>query len=161
MREFTAFGQKVLRRLEKLHQPVIAAINGFALGGGTELALACDIRVASERARFGLPEVKLGIFPGLGQVFLENSIRRHLFSQFSRILAGFCELFKRSLVVSFLRLIASYKFLQAFTRNGIPILGRGFTRLLRPERGYLSVLRPLPSGTCLYVSDTLFDEAKG
>jgi len=66
MRTFTAHGQKVLRRLEKLRQPVIAAINGFALGGGTELALACDIRVASERARFGLPEVKLGIFPGLG-----------------------------------------------------------------------------------------------
>ena len=66
MRAFTAHGQKVLRRLEKLGKPVIAAINGFALGGGTELALACDIRVASERARFGLPEVKLGIFPGLG-----------------------------------------------------------------------------------------------
>ncbi len=66
MRAFTAHGQKVLRRLEKLDKPVIAAINGFALGGGMELALACDIRVASERARFGLPEVKLGIFPGLG-----------------------------------------------------------------------------------------------
>ena len=66
MREFTAHGQKVLRRLEKLDKPVIAAINGFALGGGMEAALACDIRIASERARFGLPEVKLGIFPGLG-----------------------------------------------------------------------------------------------
>ena len=66
MRQFTAFGQHVLRRLERLPQPVIAAVNGFALGGGTELALACDIRIASDRARFGLPEVKLGIFPGLG-----------------------------------------------------------------------------------------------
>jgi enoyl-CoA hydratase len=66
MRQFTAHGQKVLRRLEKLDKPVIAAINGFALGGGMEAALACDIRIASERARFGLPEVKLGIFPGLG-----------------------------------------------------------------------------------------------
>ena len=66
MREFTARGQNVLRRLEKLDKPVIAAINGFALGGGMEAALACDIRIASERARFGLPEVKLGIFPGLG-----------------------------------------------------------------------------------------------
>ena len=66
MRDFTSRGQKVLRRLEKLDKPVIAAINGFALGGGTELALACDIRIASDRARFGLPEVKLGIFPGLG-----------------------------------------------------------------------------------------------
>jgi len=66
MRQFTAHGQKVLRRLERLDKPVIAALNGFALGGGLELALACDIRIASERARFGLPEVKLGIFPGLG-----------------------------------------------------------------------------------------------
>lgn len=66
MHEFTAHGQKVLRRLETLDKPVIAAINGFALGGGMETALACDIRIASEKARFGLPEVKLGIFPGLG-----------------------------------------------------------------------------------------------
>jgi enoyl-CoA hydratase len=66
MREFTAHGQKVLRRLERLKKPVIAAINGFALGGGMEIALACDIRLASDKAKFGLPEVKLGIFPGLG-----------------------------------------------------------------------------------------------
>jgi enoyl-CoA hydratase/carnithine racemase len=52
--------------LEKMRQPVIAAINGFALGGGLELALACTIRVASEKARMGLPEVKLGILPGAG-----------------------------------------------------------------------------------------------
>jgi len=66
MRTFTAHGQKVLRRLEKLQKPVIAAINGFALGGGMEIALSCDIRLASDKAKFGLPEVKLGIFPGLG-----------------------------------------------------------------------------------------------
>jgi enoyl-CoA hydratase/carnithine racemase len=52
--------------LEKLRQPVIAAINGFALGGGLELALACTIRVASEKAMMGLPEVKIGIIPGAG-----------------------------------------------------------------------------------------------
>lgn len=52
--------------LEKMRQPVIAAINGFALGGGLELALACTIRTASEKARMGLPEVKLGIIPGAG-----------------------------------------------------------------------------------------------
>ncbi|MEM2869482.1 MAG: enoyl-CoA hydratase-related protein [Thermoplasmata archaeon] len=66
IREFTELGQRVLRRLEGLGKPVIAAINGFALGGGLETALACDIRIASERARLGLPEVRLGIFPGLG-----------------------------------------------------------------------------------------------
>lgn len=52
--------------MEKLKPPVIAAINGYALGGGLELALACDIRVVSEKARLGLPEVKLGIMPGTG-----------------------------------------------------------------------------------------------
>lgn len=59
-------GQAVLRRLETCGKPVIAAINGFALGGGCELALACHLRVASENARFGQPEVKLGIAPGYG-----------------------------------------------------------------------------------------------
>jgi enoyl-CoA hydratase/carnithine racemase len=52
--------------LEKMRQPVIAAINGFALGGGLELALACTMRIASEKARMGLPEVKIGIIPGAG-----------------------------------------------------------------------------------------------
>jgi len=66
IREFTRFGHGVLNDIEKLGKPVIAAINGFALGGGFELALACDIRLASTEARMGFPEVGLGIFPGLG-----------------------------------------------------------------------------------------------
>jgi len=53
-------------RLENIPIPVIASVNGFALGGGTELALACDIRIASEKARLGVPEVSLGILPGAG-----------------------------------------------------------------------------------------------
>jgi enoyl-CoA hydratase/3-hydroxyacyl-CoA dehydrogenase len=66
IREFTQFGHGVLTGIERLEKPVIAAINGFALGGGLELALACDIRLASTEARMGFPEVGLGIFPGLG-----------------------------------------------------------------------------------------------
>jgi enoyl-CoA hydratase len=59
-------GQDAFRRLERMGKPVVAAVNGYALGGGMELALACHLRVASEKARFGLPEVKLGIIPGYG-----------------------------------------------------------------------------------------------
>ena len=59
-------GQDAFRFLERIGKPVIAAVNGFALGGGLELALACHIRLASSKAKFGLPEVKLGIIPGYG-----------------------------------------------------------------------------------------------
>lgn len=59
-------GQGAFRFLETMRKPVIAAVNGFALGGGLELALACHFRIASENAKFGLPEVKLGIIPGYG-----------------------------------------------------------------------------------------------
>jgi enoyl-CoA hydratase len=59
-------GQQTFRMMEQMPKPVIGAINGFALGGGLELALACHIRIASHRAKFGLPEVKLGIIPGYG-----------------------------------------------------------------------------------------------
>ncbi|HLE36476.1 MAG TPA: enoyl-CoA hydratase-related protein [Candidatus Acidoferrales bacterium] len=65
-KEFSIFGQAVIHRLETLGKPSIAAINGFALGGGCELALACSIRLASKTARLGQPEVKLGIIPGYG-----------------------------------------------------------------------------------------------
>jgi enoyl-CoA hydratase/3-hydroxyacyl-CoA dehydrogenase len=65
-REFTQLGHKVFRRIEEMDAIVIAAINGYALGGGMEMALACDIILASEKARVGLPEVGLGIHPGFG-----------------------------------------------------------------------------------------------
>jgi len=59
-------GQAIFRAFEHLNKPVIAAVNGFALGGGCELAMACHLRVASDTARFGQPEVKLGLLPGYG-----------------------------------------------------------------------------------------------
>jgi enoyl-CoA hydratase len=65
-RDYTVRGQRVLDRIESLGKPVIAAVNGFALGGGCELALACHLRVAAEGARLGTPEVKLGLMCGYG-----------------------------------------------------------------------------------------------
>lgn len=65
-RDWSSLGNRVFRRLETLPKIVIAAIGGFALGGGCELAMACDIRIASEKAKFGQPEVGLGITPGFG-----------------------------------------------------------------------------------------------
>lgn len=65
-RAFALHGQGVFSRLEQLDKPTLAAVNGFALGGGCELAMSCHLRVASNRARFGQPEVKLGILPGFG-----------------------------------------------------------------------------------------------
>ena len=62
----STYGQEVLNLIENLGKPVIAAINGFALGGGCETAMACTIRVATEHAKFGQPEVKLGLIPGGG-----------------------------------------------------------------------------------------------
>jgi enoyl-CoA hydratase len=64
--EVSRRGQLVFREIELLRKPVVAAINGFALGGGCELALACHLRLATPRARFGQPEVKLGLLPGYG-----------------------------------------------------------------------------------------------
>ncbi len=65
-KDFSELGQQLMLQIENLGKPVIAAVNGFALGGGCELALACPLRLASDNARFGLPEIKLGIMPGFG-----------------------------------------------------------------------------------------------
>jgi enoyl-CoA hydratase len=65
-REFGLIGQEVLSLIETMSKPVIAAINGFALGGGCELAMACDFRICSHKSKFGQPEVGLGVTPGFG-----------------------------------------------------------------------------------------------
>lgn len=72
--EFGRFGSMVFKKIEDLEIPVIAAVNGFALGGGCELSLACDIRIASAKASFGQPEVGLGIIPGFSGTYRLSKI---------------------------------------------------------------------------------------
>ncbi|MGV8959451.1 MAG: enoyl-CoA hydratase-related protein [Stenotrophomonas sp.] len=65
-RDFSLLGQQLMRRIERLPKPVIAMVNGFALGGGMELAMACHLRIASDNAKVGQPEINLGLIPGFG-----------------------------------------------------------------------------------------------
>ena len=65
-REFSLLGQRLMRRIERLPKPVVAMVNGYALGGGLELAMACHLRIAADSARLGQPEVNLGLIPGFG-----------------------------------------------------------------------------------------------
>ncbi len=65
-REFSLLGQRLMRRIERMSKPVIAAVNGFALGGGLELAMACHLRIAADSARMGQPEINLALIPGFG-----------------------------------------------------------------------------------------------
>jgi len=65
-REFSLLGQRMMRRVERMPKPVIAMVNGFALGGGLELAMCCHLRIAADTAKLGLPEVTLGLIPGFG-----------------------------------------------------------------------------------------------
>jgi len=65
-RDFSLLGQRVMRRIEALGKPVIAKVNGFALGGGLELAMACHLRIAADTAKLGQPEINLGLIPGFG-----------------------------------------------------------------------------------------------
>ena len=65
-RDFSLRGQRMMRRIEKLPKPVVAMVNGFALGGGLELAMACHLRIAADTAKLGQPEINLGLIPGFG-----------------------------------------------------------------------------------------------
>lgn len=65
-RDFSLLGQRLMRQIERMPKPVMARINGFALGGGLELAMACHLRIAADSARLGLPEITLGLIPGFG-----------------------------------------------------------------------------------------------